>query len=274
MPNITNTTADVFLAEVFSKEVIRETNPKLVLAKLVKRFDDEARMGNDSISVPSITNFVANDKVSNIPVSFQANTETDIVISIDQHKETSFLLEDITELQSKQDLMAHYTDAASTAIARAIDTSLAALALGFSTATGAYNTAITTDVVLNSIESLDLADCPEDDRSFVFRSDVKRDLLDLAAYTSSDFVGGKPTESGNIGRLYGVDTFMSNNLIFTGGTNRNNMLFHKDALALAMAQQPRAQAEYSVSQLGHELVVDTVYGVRELRDDFGVLVRT
>ena len=31
MPNITNTTADVFLAEVFSKEVIRETNPKLVL---------------------------------------------------------------------------------------------------------------------------------------------------------------------------------------------------------------------------------------------------
>lgn len=274
MPNITNTTADVFLAEVFSKEVIRETNPKLVLAKLVKRFDDEAREGNDSISVPSLTNFVANDKVSNIPVSFQANTETDVIISIDQHKETSFLLEDITELQSKQDLMAHYTDAASTAIARAIDTSLAALALGFSTATGVYNTAITTDVVLNSIEFLDLADCPEDDRAFVFRSDVKRDLLDLNAYISSDFVGGRPLESGTIGKLYGVDTYMSNNLIFTGGTNRNNMLFHKDALALAMAQQPRAQAEYSVAQLGHELVVDTVYGVREMRDDFGVLVRT
>ena len=107
MPNITNTTADVFLAEVFSKEVIRETNPKLVLAKLVKRFDDEARMGNDSISVPTITNFVANDKVSNVPVSFQANTETDIIITIDQHKETSFLLEDITELQSKEQLILH-----------------------------------------------------------------------------------------------------------------------------------------------------------------------
>ena len=217
---------------------------------------------------------MANDKVSNVPVSFQANTETKVIISIDQHKETSFLLEDITELQSKQDKMAHYTDAASTAIARAIDTSLAALAVGFAQTTGVYNTAITTDVVLNSIELLDLADCPEDDRSFVFRSDVKRDLLDLNAYLSSDFVGGRPTETGTIGKLYGVDTYMSNNLVFTACTNRNNMLFHKDALALAMAQQPRAQAEYSVSQLGHELVVDTVYGVREMRDLFGVLVRT
>jgi len=269
---ITNTEADVFLPEVFSMEVIRETNPKMVLANLVKRFDQEAKLG-DVIHVPSVSNFVANDKLANVPVAFQANTETNTDININQHKETSFLIEDITELQSKQGLMGHYSDAASTAIARAVDSSIAALASGFSTVEGAYNTAITTDVILDSIEDLDLVDAPESDRYFCFRSDVKRDLLDLAAYTSSDFVDGKPVQTGNIGSLYGVQTFMSNNLVITGN-NTNNMLFHKDAIGLGMAQMPRVQTQYSVADLGTKLVVDTVYGVSELRDNFGVLVRS
>lgn len=274
MPNhITNTEAAVFIDSVISKEVIRETNPKLVLANLVKRFDKEAKLG-DTITVPTVSNFIANDKLPNVDVAFQANTETDVTISVNEHKETSFVLEDITKLQSDRDLMAQYSEAAATAIARAVDSSLAALAGGFSNATGVYNTAITTDVVLDSIELLDLADAPEDSRYFVFRSDVKRDLLDLAAYTSSDFVEGRPTETGSIGSLYGVQTFMSNNLVFTGGTNRNNMLFQKEALALAMGQAPRAQTSYELPMLAHVMVVDTIYGVQELRDDFGVLVRT
>ena len=271
--NINNTTAADFIAEVVSKQVIRETNPKLVLANLVKRFDSEAKLGNDSISVPTITNFEANNKVSNVPVAYQANTETEVVIAIDQHKETSYLLEDITKLQTSQNLMNHYSEAASTAIARAMDSSVASLASGFSTTYGTYNTAISTDVILDSIEALDNADVPEADRAFVFRPDVKRDLLDLAAYTSSDFVSGSPVTTGSIGMLYGVNTYMSTNLV-KSGNNTNNMLFHKDALAMAVAQAPRAQTNYSLSDLGWQLVVDTVYGVKELRDSFGVLVKS
>jgi len=270
--NITNTEAAAFIDSVISKEVIREVNPKLVLANLVKRFDKEAKLGA-TITVPSVSNFVANDKVANVSVAPQANTETSVTISVDQHKETSFYVEDITELQSDRALMSQYSEAASTAIARAIDSSLAALASGFSQTYGTYNTAITTDVVLDSIEALDSADAPETERYFVFRPDVKRDLLDLAAYTSSDYVGGTPVETGNIGSLYGVQTFMSTNLVKTGN-NTNNMLFQREALALAMAQAPRAQTSYELSELAHLMVVDAVYGVTELRDTFGVLVKT
>ena len=154
-----------------------------------------------------------------------------------------------------------------------MDSSLAALASGFSQTKGTYNTAITADVVLDSIELLDLADVPETERYFVYRSDVKRDLLDLAAFTSSDFVDGRPVMTGKIGALFGVETMMSNNLV-KSGNNTNNMLFHKEALGLAVQQAPRAQAEYMLEKLAWLAVIDTVYGVKELRDTFGVLVKT
>lgn len=274
MPNnITQTEADVFLPEVWSKEIIKATNPRFVLANLAWRFDKDAKLG-DTIHVPSLTNLVALDKVANLEVSFQSPTETNVNITIDQHPYVAFNVEDFAQLFANRDLRNLYTERASLAIADAIDGDLAGLAATFSQVFGTYNTAITTDIVLNSIEQLDLNDVPETERYFVFRADVKRDLLDLAAYTSSDFVNGRPVETGSIGKLFGVDTFMSNNLVITGGTDRNNMLFHKQAICLAMAQAPRVQTDYLIKDLGTAVVVDTVYGFREMRDAFGVLVRT
>lgn len=272
MSNITTTKADAFIAEVWSKELIEATNPKLVLANLVWRFDGEAKMG-DTIHVPSLTNLVANDKVANTDVSLQAPTETNTDILINKHKECSFVVEDIAKLKANRDLRAMYTERASTAIARQIDSDIAALAATLSQTKGTYNTAITTDVILDSIETLDLLDVPMDGRAFCFRSDVKRDLLDLAAYTSSDYVDGRPVSTGAFGSLYGVQTYETNNLVKTGN-NTDNMLFHKDAIALAMAQAPRVQSEYSLMKLGDLTVCDAVYGVKEMRDSFGVLVKT
>lgn len=270
--NLTPTNSAAYIKEIWSKEIIADVNPKFVLANLVWRFDNEAK-GTSTIHVPSLSNLEAEDKVSNVRVSTQAPTETNTDILIDTHKYSSFLVEDINELKTNRNMRSLYTDQASTAIAKAIDSSLAALASGFSGTKGAYNTAITTDVILESIELLDLAEAPETDRHFVFRSDVKRDLLDLAAYTSADYVAGRPVETGKLGALYGVNVHMSNNLV-KSGNNTDNMLFHKSALALAMAQAPRVQMDYSLPDLGHLVVVDTVYGVKEMRDSFGVLVKT
>lgn len=273
MANITTTTAAAFIPEIWSKEVISAVESNLVLAPLVWRFDAEAKKFGDTIHVPSLSNLVANDKVANLPTSPQAPTETNTDILLDKHKETTFFVEDIAETQSMQDQMGLYTKKAGYAIAKAIDTDLAALAASFSQTYGTYNTAITTDVLLDSIEALDEAEAPADSRYFVFRPDVKRDLLDLAAYTSSDYVNGSPVVTGSIGDLYGVSTFMSTN-IYKTGTSTNNMLFQKDAIALAMQTSPRTQSAYDLEYLGNRVTVDTVYGVLEMRDTFGVLIKT
>lgn len=273
MPNnITVTEADVFIPEIWSKETIADTESKLVLAKLAWNFDRDCKMG-DTVHVPSLSNLVANDKLKNVKVQLQAPTETNTDILIDTHKEVSFLIEDLAATQASRDLRAPYTQKAGYALAKAKDTSLAALAAGFSQTKGTYNTAITTDVILDSIQLLDEADAPEMDRSFVFRPDVKRDLLDLAAYTSSDYVEGRPVQTGSIGNLYGVNTYMSMN-IYKTGNNTNNMLFQKEAIAIATQKNLRVQSTYSLEDLGWLTVADEVWGVKEMRDDHGVLIKT
>lgn len=273
MPNMTPTTGAVFIPEVWSKDVIRAVRSKLVLANLVKRHDRDIAKFGDTIHVPNVSNLAANDKVAGVQVSPQAVTESEVQITINKHKEVSFVVEDVLKAQSDYDLMSEYTDAASYGISLAIDDDLAALASGFSQTFGTYNTAITTDVVLDSIEQLDVNDVPQENRSFVYRPDVKRDLLDLSTYTSEDFVDGRPVRTGMVGRLYGVDTYMSTNIV-KSSNNTDNMLFHKDAIALALQKAPRVQSEYSLRDLGWLTVCDTMYGVKEMRDTFGILVKT
>lgn len=270
---MTTDTGAVFIPEVWSKKVLEATEENLVLANLVTRLDQDVKGRGDVVHVPNLSNLEANDKVQGSEIQLQAPTETEVQLNVDQWKESSFLIEDILKVQADYDLMSRYTGKAGFAIAKAVDSSLASLGSGFSQAFGTYNTAITTDVLLDSVQALDDADVPQSDRHFVHRPDVKRDLLDLSTYTSRDFVEGGPVSTGQIGDLYGVSTYMSNNIV-KSGNNTNNMLFHREALALAMQNGPRVQSEYSIRDLGYITAADVLYGVKELRDDFGVLVRT
>ena len=268
--NITTTEAAVFIPEIWGKETLIERDNKLVLGKLVWRFNVS---DGDTYHVPSLSNLEANDKIKNVDVQYQAPTETNTDILLNKHKYTAFVIEDMAAKQANRDLRAPYTKKAGEALARIIDQDLAALASGFSQTKGTYNTAVTTDVVLDSIQLLDEANAPEDDRHFVFRPVVKRDILDLSIYTSGDYISGKPVETGQIGNIYGVSTHMTMN-IYQSGNNINNMLFHREALALAVQSDVTVHSEYSVDALGWKTVADEIYGVKEMRDDHGVLVKS
>jgi len=272
MANLTVTTSANFIPEKWSTDIMRATESNLVLANLIHDYSGLVKDNGDTIHVPNLSNLTANDKVAGADVSFQAPTETAIDISIDTHKEASFKLEDITKIQANVDLNAEYTNKAGYALAKAIDSSIAALAASFSQTKGTYATAITTDVILDSILLLDEADVPFDDRHFVMKSSTKRDIIDITTYTSNDFVNGKPVETGKIGMLYGLNTYISEN-IYNSTTSNNNMMFHRDAMGLALQKAPRTKADYNVASIAWEVVTDTIYGVAEMRDDHAVLVK-
>lgn len=273
MSNLTPTTSDVFMPQKWSTDIMRATEAKLVLAKLVHDYSSLVADNGKSVKVPNLSNLNANDKVPGVRVSYQAPTETNLEILLDQHKECSFLLEDIVKIQSNVDLNKEYTDKAGYALGKSIDSFLASFASGFSQTKGTYNTAITTDVILDSIQLLDDADVPEEDRHFVMKPKTKRDIIDITTYVSNDFVDGKPVQTGKIGMLYGVNTHMTTQIVKTGN-NTNNMLFHKDALGLAIQKNITTNAGYSRPDIAWEVVSDTIFGGREMRDDHGVLVKS
>ena len=273
MADITTTTAAVFLPEKWSTDIMREAEANLVLANLVHDYSSLVKDNGKTVNVPNLSNLTAGTKSASTDVSFQAITETDVTIALDQHKYAAFKLEDIVKVQSYVDLNKEYTGKAGYALAQAIDSSIAALAAGFSQTKGTYNTSITTDVILDSIQLLDDANVPQSDRHFVMKPATKRDIIDITTYISNDFVSGKPVENGKLGSVYGVDTYMSTQIV-QSTNDVNNMMFHRDALGLAIQKNITTKSDYSVASIATEVVADTIYGVKEMRDTFGVLIKS
>jgi len=252
----------------------------LVLLPLVRHYDREIQSYGQTVEIPNVSTITANLKAQNTLVTLNYNTETKTTITINQHYESSFLLEDIENVQSKYDLRTDYTQAAAYAIAAKIDNSIAVLMTAAFTAYGAFGTALNDTLILFVNRYLDDAKAPQTDRSFVVTPQGKQEMLAIDKYIRYDAIGvggdQNSIRNGQIGEIYGVRVYMSQNLVqVTSSPNQNNHLFfHKDSVAIAVQKNARSQAQYKQEYLGWLVTVDILYGLTTLRPSFGFLVKS
>lgn len=277
----TVTTGNVFRPDIWSRDIVRFYESNLILANKVKRYDQEVAQRGKTVQIPKLSELTANDKIANTQVTLQAPTETSVTLTMDQHKECSFIIEDMLGVQANYNLLSEYTSAAGYAVKKAVDTSLANLATGFSQTTGTYNTTITTAVTLAAVQALDDVDVPMD-RCWVLKPHAVADLRSIADYTRYDgtgYAGGaahggigdgaKPRPNGLCGMLYNSPVYMTTQIAQTGN-NISNMYFNRDALALAIQSSPRVQSQYKQEYLGTLVTADVLYGVVEVRNEAGL----
>lgn len=270
----TITTGDVFIPEVWSKVIQKATEKALVMAKLVMRFDDEVAAYGDTINIPQVSNINANAKSAQTQVTLNAPTEGDINISINRDYESSFLVERRLRVQSRYNHQKLYSQKAGYAIAKRIDDDLIGLYAGLSQTAGTAGTALTDATILAGVNLLDEADAPETDRHFVISADAKSDILALNKFTSVDFIKHNPTISGQLGDIYGLSVYMTNQIPTLGGsaTAHANLMFHREAFALAIQLQPTVDINYIPEYLGWLTTYNSIWGFLEYRDPFGVVV--
>lgn len=282
----TLTTGANFVPEVWSAEVKRATENALVMAPLVKRFDAEVQQKGDTIHIPDVSNLTANVKTANTQVTLNAPTESETQVLINQHYESSFLVEDILKVQSQYDLQSEYTNKSGYAIAKQVDTGLLAEYSNFTnTDVGTYGVDLTDSTILAAIEALDLANAPMEDRAAVIYPTQKTALLKIDKFVKADYMGQYqnetivrtgPNSRYLWGDIYGVPFYYTLQVSQTAGTPTqiHNVLFHKEALILAMQQAPRTQSDYIIEYLGDLVVVDAIWGIKTLRGDFGIELRS
>jgi len=297
---VTTTIANNFIPELWSDEVIGAYKSNLVVANLVTRLNHKGKKG-DTIHIPVPSRGSASVKAANAQVTLSAATNTVVDVSINKHYEYSKLIEDIAEVQSLASMRKFYTDDAGYALAKQVDTDLIDLGEGFqggSTTDGSYtkayigsgtsaywsgtNEADITDAGLRAlILLLDNADVPMDNRSLIIPPICANDLLGINRFTEQAYIGsGDALRTGKIGQIYGIDVYVSTNCDTTGagggtgssggGDERVGILMHKDALVLAEQVGVRSQTQYKQEYLGDLFTSDTIYGVKELRNDAGV----
>jgi len=298
---VTTSVANNFIPELWSDEVVGAYKSNLVVANLVTKLSHKGKKG-DTIHIPVPARGSASAKTANAQVTLSAATNSVIDVSITSHYEYSKLIEDIAEVQSLASMRKFYTEDAGFALAKQVDTDLINLAEGFqsgSTTDKSYDTARAftatgseaftgtneidiTDIGLRSlILLLDNADVPMDNRALIIPPVAANDLLGINRFTEQQFIGsGDAIKTGKIGQIYGVDVYVTTNAPTvkssggTGnsaaGTERVGVLMHKDALVLAEQVGVRTQTQYQQQYLGDLFTADTIYGVKELRDDAGV----
>lgn len=212
---------------------------------------------------------------------------------INKHYEYSRLIEDIVETQALSSLRKFYTEDAGYALGKQVDTDLIQLGRGFNGGDGsadydkafsgadgttAYvdgasgSGALTDAAVRRTIQRLDDADVPMEGRFIVVPPSARNTLMGIARYTEQAFVGevgsGNTIRNGEIGNLYGIPVFVSSNADTpTTTTSRIVLMGHKDAAVLAEQQSVRSQTQYKQEYLGTLYTADTLYGVKEMRDD-------
>ena len=131
------------------------------------------------------------------------------------------------------------------------------------------------------IQKLDDNDVPMEDRVLVIPPSVRKTIMGLDRYVSSDFVAGQTTNSGLIGNLYGVDVYVSSNCATIAAAADNSassidtraaILMHKDAIVLAEQQSVRSQTQYKQEYLSTLYTADCLYGVQVYRPEAGFVL--
>lgn len=281
-PHVTNTTAATFIPEIWSDEIIASYEKSLVIRPLIRAMSMVGKKG-DTVHIPKPDRGAAHAKLAETQVTLNALATTDLTVIIDQHFEYSRFIEDITEKQALSSLRKFYTEDAGYALADNVDSALIAEANsgfdakksfvsgGIADEAGATTTAFNDEGLRAAIAILDENNVPGDSRVLVVSPTVKAAMLGVSNYVSSDFVSGRPTETGSFGSLYGVDLYVSTNLTGNAG-EKNCLLMHKDALVIAEQVGVRTQTQYKQEWLADLLTADMLYGVETYRPECGVTI--
>lgn len=306
--------ASVFIPEIWSTEIKRYRAEDLEFAKHVKRMPFEGRAG-DLIRMPRISRLGVKTKTLKSPIEYQAVTETEWDMTIDRYTYSAFMIEDIVEIQSHTSLRSEYTKEISRALARDIDLALqaerAAIIGADSTHHVTSSSPISKAEILAAMEILDRERVPSQGRVLIIDPAHKASLLAIDQFVSSDYVGGRPTETGQIGSLYGIPVIIDNYLtlndtdsLYNGDNDPNPgptpgmsgslyypsqedgtvtaltanyhsaVLLHPDCICLAMQKSPTVKAEWSIDYQAWKVATTQIYGIKLFRPSHGVVIST
>jgi len=279
------------LASIYEKSIIAQT--------VTRDFDSEVANYGDTITVTKRGALSANDKAVNSDVTLQAPTLSSVDVTLDKHKEVSFLIEDPARLESRPDLLTGYMDDAVTVLAEKIDSDIAALYATLANDSSTTGTAITGDIIVGARQELvtngkGLAEASN--KILMVGYEAQHTLMkddDVIAQTIDSTKGGdkKAAVSGlqraYLSRFWDIDIYATSNI-----TNQHAMLYTPQALALVTRPMPAVGTQYGVTQfnsqlnglnirltmnydadaLGMKVTADVLYGVKILEDNFAVEV--
>ena len=276
---------DVFVPEVWAPAVELAFKNKLVFAGLATDLSPFVASGGDKIHIPTFDTIATGSKTPETAISYGVDgaAQTEETLTIDQHKYSATLVEDLLKVQSSYDLMGIYTNEMGYALANQIDDYIDSLLLASCQSAAGKINGIVTGSDLKSASNADfelilsnvLAQDPEVSNWTLVVSPAAFStlsaLVQLSYGTAAAPLGAGFGSTGQIATVFGMPIIMSPN-VTTAQTNMDNAggqtdnftpigyCVHKSALSIAYSSGVRMQADYDIDYLGTKMVADVIYG--------------
>lgn len=302
MANVNNASAGVgFIPEIWANEALEILRSNVIVAPLVTKDSDIAtfQLGN-KLHIPYPGTMVANDKVTNTPVTKQVPTSTDTTVTLNKHKEATFLIEDFTRAQANPTLMRQYIQAQVIAIAEQVESDLIATYSAFTGSLGVSGTDISAATLRAINKKFTDNKIQRGDRHVLLSTKDTAALLadtTLAQYFAFNSAARGDISNGLIASdIFGLQLHESQLVPVIVGTpnSTKNLAFNPGAIILASRALPeapmgtgvaqavvtdplsglvlRSSMSYNADNLGVQVTLDVLYGVAKLRDEKGFTV--
>ena len=250
-----------FIPELWGDLIYKYFEERLVFKNTVEDYSSLVQGSGKIIHIPEIAKMTASSLTDGAQVSYVAPAETNTQLTIDKHYYSAKLFTDVLMVQSSYDLISAYAKAMGYALAKQVDSDIAAQLItvnnGATLTTDDQITAAEFEAAIANLGENDI-DYTSGDVFFVVNPTLYADMLNPAgtfgaSFVRSDITGfnsdNSPALSGVVGRLMGMPVLMSNSLS-TGGTNVSGVIYHKSACAMAVQRDIDVKNQYDIDVLG------------------------
>jgi len=266
-----------FIPALYSKNVLVAVKNQLVVVPRVNHSYEAELIKGDTLYIP-LTNTVTATEVTVGTEGVHSNPfDTGAVtLTVNQYYEAPIPIDYMSRRQSQVDLLANAEGESAYAVSKKVDSTLCDLFSTLSDGTG-YGTdgsAITDDVLISAVEELDAADVPAVNRSWIFDPSCKADIMKIDKFVRSDYFASDVIPTGGFRKdIYGAPILITNNLT-VNSTGNYGAYLHRDALAIVISEN--LEVDRVDQPLKHQVIINTtsLWGVVELRDDFGCPILT
>jgi hypothetical protein len=214
-------TASQFIAEVWLPELMTFKKQRLIeLGNICKVFGGEVKKG-DLFHIPRVGELTVEDKQTDQPLAMQVDDNTDYTVSVDTDRVASIGIDNFFEVMANYAVRQPYVAEMGYAMQKDLSLSLLGLRAAlynipeqniFASSTGTLagnGNKLDLAAILAARQTLLDADVDLSDICCLVSPQQETSLLSLIQATSGDYVSGRPTETGDLGTLYGIKFWRS-----------------------------------------------------------------
>lgn len=282
------------IAVVVANRSLEYLKNNTVMSRLVRRdYDNEIAKEGDTIRITKFTGLTVKSKSGDFEIEKPGQDKVDV--KLDQHRYIGFSIDDVAKFLASPDIQKDLMSEGIAKIGEDIDAQLIALYDDVTTnSVGSAGVDATAALLLAARTKLNTSKAPLSERYAVWSPKDEAALISDAKFADSSYSADSGIiKEAALGRKYGIDNFMDQQITVTGTSplSTHNMVFQRGAFVLAtrpLELPPqktgveafyvdedgvgiRVMVSYNHLKGGYVVTVDILYGVKTLREELACI---